>query len=416
MATTLKYGSSGDEVKKLQETLNAQGNYNLATDGKFGAKTQEAVKAYQKANGLSVDGIVGNNTWGALNKASTPSTAPSTTPSATPTTPKFEYADFAESDNVKKWDDSLLALGDKPVGTASQFQNSLQETIDKIMNREKFSYDLNGDALYQQYKDQYTTQGQMAMMDTMGQAAALTGGYGNSYASTAGNQAYQGHLQQLNNKIPELYQLALNQYNQEGQDLYNQYALIGDQADRAYRADRDAVSDWNAERDYLTNMRNSERAWEYGVWEGNRNFDYNVFSDERANEWQQKDYDLAMDKFNFEKDRAAVDDDHWQKQYDLSKKSASSSGGGGGGSTNTKLLGGWSEKDFTSAMREAAEMGDKDYAMSIVIAAGGTSAAYEIYDKYFGSTSEGIDTTVNPLKNPIKAIGGGRGYRVDMIK
>ena len=80
----------------------------------------------------------------------------------------------------------------------SPWQTQLNDTISKILNREKFSYDLNGDALYQQYKDQYVNQGQQAMMDTMGQAQAMTGGYGNSYAQTVGQQTYQGYLQQLN--------------------------------------------------------------------------------------------------------------------------------------------------------------------------------------------------------------------------
>ena len=62
--------------------------------------------------------------------------------------------------------------------TGGTYQDSLNEAMNKINNREKFSYDLNGDALYQQYKDQYMNLGKMAMADTMGQAAALTGGYG----------------------------------------------------------------------------------------------------------------------------------------------------------------------------------------------------------------------------------------------
>ena len=84
------------------------------------------------------------------------------------------------------------------------------------MNRKDFSYDMNSDVLYNQYKDQYQALGQTAMADTMAQASALTGGYGNSYASTVGNQAYQSYLSQLNDKVPELYQLALDNYNRQG--------------------------------------------------------------------------------------------------------------------------------------------------------------------------------------------------------
>ena len=71
---TISYGSSGDDVKKLQKALNSAG-YNLAVDGIFGTKTQSAVRSYQQKNGLSVDGIVGVNTWNSLSKISTQNTS-----------------------------------------------------------------------------------------------------------------------------------------------------------------------------------------------------------------------------------------------------------------------------------------------------------------------------------------------------
>ena len=63
------------------------------------------------------------------------------------------------------------------------------------------------------------------MQDTMGQAAALTGGYGSSYAQTAGQQTYQNYMQQLQEQLPELYNMELQRYNQEGENLSNQFAL-----------------------------------------------------------------------------------------------------------------------------------------------------------------------------------------------
>ena len=57
----LKLGSRGNEVKALQEKLN------LKADGIFGPITEEAVKDFQRSNGLEVDGIVGANTLSKLN-------------------------------------------------------------------------------------------------------------------------------------------------------------------------------------------------------------------------------------------------------------------------------------------------------------------------------------------------------------
>jgi peptidoglycan hydrolase-like protein with peptidoglycan-binding domain len=68
-SSNLKVGSSGSEVKALQEKLIAAG-YNVGptgADGKYGANTEAAVKAYQKANGLTEDGIAGSKTKNSLN-------------------------------------------------------------------------------------------------------------------------------------------------------------------------------------------------------------------------------------------------------------------------------------------------------------------------------------------------------------
>jgi hypothetical protein len=72
------------------------------------------------------------------------------------------------------------------------------------------------------------------MEDTMGQAATMTGGYGNSYAVTAGNQAYQNQLDNLNNTIPELYQLAYDKYQNDYQMLTNKYNLLNNEKNIEY--------------------------------------------------------------------------------------------------------------------------------------------------------------------------------------
>lgn len=114
------------------------------------------------------------------------------------------------------------------------YQDQLNDVISQILGREKFKYDLDGDALYRQYADKYAQQGRMAMMDTMGQAQAMTGGYANSYAQTAGQQAYQAQLQDLNDIVPEFYQMALDRYKAEGDELLDKYKLITDDYDRKY--------------------------------------------------------------------------------------------------------------------------------------------------------------------------------------
>ncbi|MEG0902254.1 MAG: hypothetical protein RSG96_09045, partial [Clostridia bacterium] len=92
----------------------------------------------------------------------------------------------------------------KPGDYQSNYNDQIQGLIDKLLNRDPFQYDFAADPMYQQYADKYQQQGQMAMKSSMGEAAALTGGYGNSYAQGVGQQSYQQHLQGLNDMIPEL--------------------------------------------------------------------------------------------------------------------------------------------------------------------------------------------------------------------
>lgn len=88
-----------------------------------------------------------------------------------------------------------------------------------------FDYDVNQDELYQQAAAQYAKQGKLAMKDTMGQAAAMTGGYGNSYAQTAGQQVYNAYMDEATDIIPEYYDRALANYTNRKDELLSKISL-----------------------------------------------------------------------------------------------------------------------------------------------------------------------------------------------
>ena len=300
----LSYGSRGDDVKKLQESLNKQG-YSLSVDGIFGSKTQQAVKDYQSKNSLAVDGIAGQNTLGKLYGttqqpaagADNGTAAGTAAPEAKPDYSKYAYDPAADT----AYQEALAALqqAQKALPTyQASYDQQLQDIYNQIVNRDKFTYDVNQDALYQQYADQYTQRGQMAMMDTMGQAAALTGGYGNSYASTAGNQAYQGYLQQLNEVVPELYGMALDQYNQEGQDLLNQYAMVGDMADDEYAKYQDSLNQYWQNLSMQKQLVDDAYDQGYNNWYNSYQAAYQEGRDKVSDEQWQKEYDEAIRQFN----------------------------------------------------------------------------------------------------------------------
>ena len=183
----------------------------------------------------------------------------------TANTPGYAY-DPSTNDTYQQAIAALQAAQKETPSYSGTYDGQLQELYNQIVNRDKFKYDLNADALYQQYKDQYINQGQLAMMDTMGQAAALTGGYGSSYGQSVGQQTYQQYLQGLNDKIPELYGLALDQYNQEGQQLQNQYAMLGDLRDEEYGRYQDALTEYWRNLDYLQGQADSEYNRGYENW------------------------------------------------------------------------------------------------------------------------------------------------------
>ena len=70
-----KYGSRGDEVTQIQTKLKRWGYYTGVVDGIYGTKTQEAVKYFQRKNGLTADGIAGPKTLAAMGITSSSSSS-----------------------------------------------------------------------------------------------------------------------------------------------------------------------------------------------------------------------------------------------------------------------------------------------------------------------------------------------------
>ena len=270
---------------------------------------------------------------------------------------KLDYPSYTESDEVNtakqnkiNAENALAGLGDY----AYAGQDKLNDWMSQYENREDFSYDFNTDALYQQYKDKYIQQGKMAMADTIGQASAMTGGYGNSYAATAGNQAYQSHLQNLNDVIPELYQMAYDRYNQKGQDMLNMISLLRGERDFDYGTWADKKNSLIADRDYYSNQFNNERNWDYSIFSDDRNLAYNEHN--------------TSEGYRYQNGRDAVADAQWQatfdfnkQQYEDSKKASSggsyssgSSGSGGTGGSGGSIGGSTSTADIPSEFKTKA--------------------------------------------------------------
>lgn len=259
----LKKGSKGTEVEELQRLLNDSGNYGLETDGVFGDKTLAAVKDYQAKNGLAVDGIAGVNTMTKLKGTSaTPSTTPSAATVVNTTIPNMLSASTVTA----------------PQGVTAPTQNKsyadqVNAAIAQILERKPMQYNFNGDPLYQMYKDSALAGSQTASADAMARAAALTGGYGNSYAATVANQAAQQQMAGLNEKIPELEQLARARYDAETNRLMNNYGILADlenqeytrkwnEDQREYERDQDKLA--RGDEAYARKLQLAQLAAQYG--------------------------------------------------------------------------------------------------------------------------------------------------------
>lgn len=191
----------------------------------------------------------------------------------------------------------------------SQYQQKIDALLDQVAGRGSFNYDPDSDPLYQAYKNQYVQGGRLAMQDTMGQAAALTGGYGSSYASTAGNQAYQQYLGGLNDKLLDLQSNALARYEAEGNRLQTLLGNYQTQESSDYNRYRDQVGDYYTALDALRQGQNIE----YGRYQdalSQYNTDYQT-----ALEQYNREYDRALNQYNQEYLTALEQYMQWSDRY-----------------------------------------------------------------------------------------------------
>ena len=249
--------------------------------------------------------------------------------------------------------------------------------IEGYKNRPNFEYDFNADALYQQYKDKYIKQGKMAMADTIGQASAMTGGYGNSYAQSVGNQAYQASLENLNDVIPELYQMAYDRYNQKGQEMLNAIGLAGDALNRA---------DSNFYND--ANLHSSEQSALMDAAQKNWENEFNIWDANNQTAWKQAEWDEAIRQWQAGHELSERQVALQEKQYEDSKTGYT--GGGDNSTSGSKgyapRVGNYDNGSLSSsqvkALQEALGVdADGYYGSKSKKAAGGLSAA-EAYKKF----------------------------------
>ena len=223
-----------------------------------------------------------------------------------------------------------IIQGQKPANYTSKYQAGIDQLFDKILNRGKFEYDMNADTLYKQAMDKYSQQAKMGMQDTMGQAQAMTGGYGNSYAQTAGQQVYDKTMQNVTDMLPAMEERAYSRWRGEGDDMTRNLAMSQGMEQDEYGRYRDAKGDWQFDYGSALDRYNSERGFDYGAYTDKKNSDF---------QREQFDYNKAQDaeRFEYQKSQDAKDEAWKQLQWDT-QQAAANSGSRSGGRTE-KIVG-----------------------------------------------------------------------------
>ena len=227
---------------------------------------------------------------------------------------------YKQSEKVKNAYDAYSTYKTTKKPTDYSFSDSelLKQTQNKYLNAPDFKYDAKTDPLYKQYESLYRSQGKKAMEDAMGEAAALTGGYGNSYAQSAGSGAYNEYLSELNNLIPDLYEAAYSKYSDDLDRLESQLAYLSQKDESEYSKYIDAYNQYSNEVDNLLELYLNE--YKYDVETQNNDWEaaYKIAMAEQQKEIADADRDYKYYQTNQEK--AMSDANIAYKYYEADQK------------------------------------------------------------------------------------------------
>lgn len=228
--------------------------------------------------------------------------------------------DQKNAEIIGNYEDKIAELEQgRPEDYQGKYDPQIDALLNEILNRDDFSYDAMSDPLYQQYADMYRREGDRAMRDTLAEAAASAGGM-NTYAITAAQQANSYYNSQLNDKIPELYQLAYQMYLQDKESKVQDLGILQNMDATQYSRYRDTINDFYNDKNFAYGAY--QDAVQQGNWQ--TNFDYNGTLDNRNfnngeywknKEWDYNDYwtnkeytdnrgDIEYDRNQYDKDSA----------------------------------------------------------------------------------------------------------------
>lgn len=258
----------------------------------------------------------------------------------------------AENSNVDALFNKFNEAYKNPAPTwTPRYEAEIQGLLSDISNRKGFSYNMNEDPMYQQYRDQYIREGKRAMKDTAAQTAALTGGYGSTYGAIAAQQGYDNYLAGLNDRVPQLEQMAYGRYTDELADKYNQLGAYQTEENRLYGQYMDALGQYNTDRNFAfgsmqaaMDQNNHENEFDRNLFESDRN--YGLTEEQWKFQQQQQAIENALSTGDYSKLKELgfdisylkymQDMEKAQAALTLQQKQIAAAGGGSGGGKKSK--------------------------------------------------------------------------------
>lgn len=219
---------------------------------------------------------------------------------------KFSYDKNLENNYKDAYADYLNFYNNPEANGFNANIKDVNDLYDQVMNQEKFSYDPQKDQLFQMYKKQYQAQGNRAMQNQMGAAAANSGGYNSSAAQTSAQNTFQTYMNDLSQKASETYKNSLDMYKYNQQNLLDRYNIARDMNN----AGNDAY--WKQ-----LDAKNQMQSNAYNLFQDDKNFNYTKFVNDR-DYWTGR-RDAAQTQINFDNEYAQTE--KWNKKnFNLTKK------------------------------------------------------------------------------------------------
>lgn len=210
----------------------------------------------------------------------------------------------------------------KPQSFMSKYGGTLDSILERINTPQDFKYEFSGDGMFKNLEDVYTQKGKQASADAMGQAAGLTGGYGNTYAQGAGQQAYQQYLMDLYGAGMDLSRQAFERYQAGRADDYNRLAAVQNMDESDYNRSRDQMADWRQDVADARDAYRDERDFGYNVYTNDRDYWQNLAAMENADFRAGQDQDLRIAQLDETARATDMENEYrrdmldWQKETD----------------------------------------------------------------------------------------------------